>query len=338
MHVLADEHSMRGHRALVLGGSGLIGSHAARSLLARGASVRVLTRDRARCPDWVGASVELMEGDPASREVLRRALDGCTLVVHAAAPYPRSHWNAESQARAAEDSIRVFMGAATERTLLGIVFVSSVTTIGPARGRAANEDDPFDPTRERSPYFVMKHRMERVVLEAAMDGAPVVVVNPSLTIGAHDRSLTTGRLLIPLARGGMPIYLPGVVPTVAARDVGEAIAVALLRGTRGRRYILSNENYSAAEFLARAARVAGVRAPRVSIPLGLAEAVAFASEGVNRLLRRPWPALPVSGVRMIRHSQALDPSRARKELALAETPVEEALREAFDWYRAEGHL
>lgn len=329
---------MRGRRALVLGGSGLIGSHAAQALLERGAEVRVLTRNRAGCPNLLGGSIDLREGDPSRLDVLRAALEGCDLVVHAAAPYPRAHWNAAGQTRAAEDSIRVFLDAVAQSRVDGLVFVSSVTTIGAARGRPANEDDPFDPSTERSPYFLMKHAMETLVLRAAADGVPAVVVNPSLTVGARDRSLTTGRLLIPLARGMMPVYLPGVVPSVAARDVGEAIAEALLRGTRGQRYILSNENHRAAEFLALAARVAGVQPPRISIPLGLAEAVALASEGVNRLFPRPWPALPLSGVRMLRRSQPLDPARARKDLALGQTPIEAALREAFDWYRAEGHL
>src|SRR4051794_40931614 len=77
--------------ALITGGAGFIGSHAALELLARGYRVRALDNldaqvheDRRR-PDYLDAEVELIEGDVRDPDAVRRALDGAELVLHLAA-------------------------------------------------------------------------------------------------------------------------------------------------------------------------------------------------------------------------------------------------------------
>ncbi|MBA1280022.1 NAD-dependent epimerase/dehydratase family protein [Stutzerimonas stutzeri] len=72
---------------LVTGGAGFIGSNLVDALVARGYAVRVLdnlsTGKRSNLPD--GAHVELIEGDVADAQVMRRAVRGVRAVVHLAA-------------------------------------------------------------------------------------------------------------------------------------------------------------------------------------------------------------------------------------------------------------
>lgn len=72
---------------LVTGGAGFIGSNLVDALVARGYSVRVLdnlsTGKRSNLP--TGANVELIEGDVADAQLVRRAVQGCGAVVHLAA-------------------------------------------------------------------------------------------------------------------------------------------------------------------------------------------------------------------------------------------------------------
>ena len=53
------------------------------------------------------------------------------------------------------------------------------------------------------------------------------------------------------------------------------------------------------------------------------------------LPREPW--LPLEAVQLARHKMYFDSSKAVRELGLPQTPVEEALRRAVDWYRANGY-
>ncbi|MFL9811677.1 NAD-dependent epimerase/dehydratase family protein [Stutzerimonas sp. VN223-3] len=72
---------------LVTGGAGFIGSNLIDVLVARGYSVRVLdnlsTGKRSNLPD--DARVELIEGDVADAQLVRRTIQGCQAVVHLAA-------------------------------------------------------------------------------------------------------------------------------------------------------------------------------------------------------------------------------------------------------------
>lgn len=72
---------------LVTGGAGFIGSNLVDALVARGHSVRVLdnlsTGKRSNLPDDV--RVELIVGDVADAQAVRRAVEGCRAIVHLAA-------------------------------------------------------------------------------------------------------------------------------------------------------------------------------------------------------------------------------------------------------------
>jgi dTDP-L-rhamnose 4-epimerase len=86
--------SPRKKRALVTGGAGLIGSHIADLLHAKGWSVRILDNlepqtHRDGSPPWLQAAIrsgaEFVEGDVRDRELVESALDGMDVVFHQAA-------------------------------------------------------------------------------------------------------------------------------------------------------------------------------------------------------------------------------------------------------------
>ena len=77
-------------RVLVTGGAGFIGSHTADALLVRGFDVRVLDAllppvHDGTVPAYVPREVEFVRGDVRDAGVLRRALDGVSIVYHFAA-------------------------------------------------------------------------------------------------------------------------------------------------------------------------------------------------------------------------------------------------------------
>lgn len=339
---------LAGRRALVLGATGMIGAHTTRALLARGVLVRALVRPTSPAENLRGLEVERVEGDLFDAASLVRAAHGCDLFVHAAAPYPRGHFRAEAQTRRAVASIgNVLAAARSVENLQRLVYVSSLTTIGPprpdlgssggprpAKRPIAREADTFDPSRERSPYFRMKAAMETEVLRAAGEGLPAVIVNPSLCLDTLDVTPTTAQLLVGVAAGRLRVGLPGIVDVVATRDVAVGIARALVAGRVGERYILGGETLPMRELIARIAAAAGQPAPRGTVPLGLLEVLGWSAEVLNLVTRRPWPLVPLSSVRMLKHATPLDTSKARMELRLPHTPIDVAIRDAFAWLAA----
>lgn len=235
------------------------------------------------------------------------------------------------------------------RTLSGlkrIVYTSSVTTIGRPRGsepgaparRLATEADRYAQAPDPSPYFALKRRLEAAYTRSANEGVPVVITNPTLVVDEGDAHLTTGRLLVNVARGRMPFYIPGSADIVGGRDVGIGHVLAATRGRTGQRYILSSERMLLRDFLCAAAEDAGARTPWIPVPFPLAEVLSRISEFAAYLTGSPWPAIPMHGLQMLRHTPAVSSQRARSELDWTPTPVRDALRRAIAWYRNYGWI
>jgi nucleoside-diphosphate-sugar epimerase len=232
------------------------------------------------------------------------------------------------------------------RGLKRVIYTSSATTIGRPSGsepgrptdRLAGERDRYDLAPDPSPYFTCKRLMESAVVRAANEGLPATILNPTLVVGAGDAHRTTGRLLLPYAKGEVPFYLPGRINAVPAADVGEGHVLAALHGRTGQRYILGGEEMRLGDFLRIVATEAGISAPRIRVPRWVAEPIALFTELVAAATGAPWARFPVHGLRMLRHTPQLDASLAVRELGWIKTPVADAVREAIDWYRQEGML
>jgi dihydroflavonol-4-reductase len=64
--------------------------------------------------------------------------------------------------------------------------------------------------------------------------------------------------------------------------------------------------------------------------------MAGAFEGFSRITRRE-PLASRTAVRMAAKRMFFDPAKAIRELGLPQTPVDEALRDAVDWFWAHGY-
>src|SRR5207247_1655950 len=149
-------HELHGRRVVVTGGAGFVGSRIAARLVASGAEVVVLddfsTGSRANLADM--PSVQIIEGSVLDAELLRSALEGSDIVIHAAAR------NIVLSTRNPRDDFEVNIGgtlnvllAARELNIPRVVYSSSTSVYGNPRYLPINEDDA---TNMLSPYAVSK--------------------------------------------------------------------------------------------------------------------------------------------------------------------------------------
>jgi len=89
------------------------------------------------------------------------------------------------------------------------------------------------------------------------------------------------------------------------------------------------------EFVQIVADEAVVRPPRWRLPYGVVLAAAAATE-LAAWLTRTEPLLPRAMVQATREGQLLDGTKARTELDLPQTPIEEAVRRALGWFKQQG--
>lgn len=318
---------------LVTGASGFVGSHITRLLVRRGRRVRVLLRKSSRTEALQDLPVEIHYGDVLDPDSLRRAMDGCGSVFHSVVD-PR-FWLSDPTPiyRNNVDGLVNTMDAALACGIGRFVFTSTMGTLGINPNGPVTEDIPFNWRERASPYILARLEAETRFLRYCREkGLPGVALCVANTYGPEDYQPTPhGGALWQTAAGRMKVTLDAGAPTVDIRDVAEAALLAEVHGRSGERYIIANEFISNREFYGIAAELRGNPPPR-AIPLRVAHAVAWVSERLFKLLGRKDYVVSTDAVFLSNVFQAMDNSKARRELGWNPRPVRETIRDAVEWF------
>ena len=290
-------------RILVTGATGFLGSHLLALLRGR-RPLRVLTR--AATPELEASGAEIVEGSLLDPDALDAALRGVRRVYHAAGLVARDPRAAPEMYRVHVDGTRLLFERARRANVERILLVSTSGTIAVSeKEEVLDESAPYPvETVRRFPYYLSKIFQEKLALQMAAEGGPeVVVINPSLLLGPGDhRQSSTGDVLRFL-RKEIPFVPPGGVSFVDARDAAAGAILAMEKGRPSRRYLLTAANWTLEEFFRKLARIAGMRAPVLRVPAGVAR------------LAAPWFGTEMRpSIEMSRLFWYCDPSRAREEL------------------------
>jgi dihydroflavonol-4-reductase len=325
---------------LVTGATGFVGANLVRELLADGATVRVLVRPASDRRTLTGLDVETVEGDLCEPGSLGAALRGIEILYHVAADYRLWARDPRELYRVNVDGTRALLRAAAASGVGRVVYTSSVGTLGiPPDGTPGTESTPVSLSDMVGHYKRSKFLGEREAERAAGQGLAVVIVNPSAPVGPWDWKPTpTGKMLVDYLRGRMLAYLDTGLNVVHVRDVARGHIQAAERGRVGERYILGHAegNLGLRAIFQRLRDYTGIPAPRVRLPHGGALALATVAEGIARVTGGQ-PLVARTAVRMAAKRMFFDPAKAIRELGLPQTPVDQALREAADWFWARGY-
>ena len=319
---------------LVTGASGFLGWHVARLLGEQGHKVRALVRPTSKLREL---EVEPVTGDLRDASSLDRAVAGCGLVFHVAADYRLWARDPEELYRSNVEGTRSLLGAAQRAGVDRVVYTSTVGCIGIPKDGLGDETIPVTLEEMTGAYKRSKFLAERVALDFAASGFPVVVVNPTAPIGDHDVKPTpTGKIVLDFLKGAMPAYIDTGLNLVDARDTAVAHLLAAERGRPGARYIVGSENLTLAEILEKLARLTGIAAPRIKLPYAVAYAAGVVTTGWARVTGRT-PIAPLDAVRMAKKKMFVSHAKAARELGFSPGPVDGALGRAVEWFRANGY-
>jgi dihydroflavonol-4-reductase len=314
-------------RVLVTGGSGFIGKHLVAALIAQGRRVRVLDLQP---PPRILPQVEHVSGSVLDRDLVDRAMDGIEQVYHLAGLpgmwLPRKAdfhtvncGGTETVIETARKrGIKRFLHCSTE----SILFRASPSMIVP--------DDALLPDDMPGPYTRSKMLADRLAMQAAASGFPVVIGCPTMPIGPYDHNVTppTAMLRYFLDRR-LQLHLDFVVNLVDVRDAAEGLILAMERGQAGHRYVLGGESMPLRRILEVMAEISGRRARRIQVNGKVAEMVTAALEFIaDHVTHRP-PSGTAEGVRIALRAGALSIEKAQRELGYAPGPVEPVLRETI---------
>lgn len=257
---------------VVTGATGFIGSRVARILLARGDDMVAIVRDpeTGAAADLREQGARLVPGDLSSEPELRRVMTGATGVIHIAGSYqvgiPVSERPAMYEANVG--ATQRVLDAAIAAGVPRIVYISTVNVFGNTHGRIVDETYHRELSEGFVSYYDETKYLAHVAAEVRIEaGAPIVIVQPGTVYGADDHSGIGAQLKAAYdgTAGFITFASTGISPT-HVDDIAGGIVAASDRGRLGEAYILTATNTRLGEAMRVAARLAGRKPPRLSIP------------------------------------------------------------------------
>jgi dihydroflavonol-4-reductase len=325
--------------AFVTGATGFVGSHVARALAEQGADLRLLLRSRSDPKNIEDLNADRVVGDLCDPASLEKAMAGCDVVFHVAADYRLWVRDPERMYRANVEGTRAILKAALQNGVRRVVYTSSVATMGfSSNGHVADENSPVSLENMIGPYKRSKFLAEEVAIEAGHSGMDVVVVNPSTPVGERDIKPTpTGRIILDFLKKKFPAYVDTGLNLVDVTECAHGHVAALEKGRSGERYILGGENLTLKQILDELAAITGLPSPKVRVPYVVALATGVVDEILTGRILKREPRATIDAVRMGRKKMFVSSNKAVRELGWKIVPVDNALRCAVEWFRANGY-
>jgi nucleoside-diphosphate-sugar epimerase len=302
-------------RVLVIGGTLFIGRALVDQLLERGDDVVIMHRGK-QTP--FGSRVTEIRCDRNDVAAVRAALKGNRFDVVYDNVYDWERGTTADQVSAA--------AVAAADGLRRYVFTSSVAVYG--EGGEYDEEAPLVPSDYPNPYSAQKADSERALFALhRQQGVPVTTLRPAFVYGPHN-ALDREAFFWDRIRAGRPIIIPenglGTMQWVHVRDVARAAVLAATRDVAvGHAYNLASyPPITQIEFVQLLARVAGEGAHLVHVP----------REQIQRAGGALFTPPFYFGVYLDVPPITARPDRARSELGLELTPLEDGLHETYRWY------
>uniref|UniRef100_A0A914UJD6 NAD-dependent epimerase/dehydratase domain-containing protein n=1 Tax=Plectus sambesii TaxID=2011161 RepID=A0A914UJD6_9BILA len=253
---------------LVTGASGFVGLHCVKLLLANGFNVRGTVRslrnarkieplNNLKRETTTRGTLQLCEADLMNESSWEKAVNGCTSVLHVAAPVPLPS-AVEDELKlielSVEGTMNVLRAAARENTVRRVVITSSISAVC-AGVRKKNEFDEKDYSRTESRYASSYDRSKTLAEKAAWQFVKqinqaegrqleLVTICPGLILGPnmHGGDFASSEAVARIMRGGAPLVPRLYMPIVDVRDVARAMLRALEQpNAAGERILLVNQ-------------------------------------------------------------------------------------------------
>jgi dihydroflavonol-4-reductase len=322
--------------AFVTGGTGFLGRHVVEQLTAGGWSIVALhraTSDVSGLKTYPG--VRLAEGTITDAESLARAMpEGCDAVFHVAAN--TNFWSGGNAQQTLDnvDGTRNVVETAIAKRAKKLVHTSSESTWGEVGESPFDETTPQRGGESWINYERTKYLAEVEVLKGAERGLPACILCPGHIVGRYDTH-NWATLIKLTATEKLPGVPPGQGTWAGASQVARAHVTAVEKGRDGERYLLGGVHASYLETIQVIARLAGKSEPKKVTPGWVLRAIARVSQWNSYFTKKAPTITPELTAGITRLPHLFKSDKAIRELDYRAVPLEEMLRDAYEWLKSE---
>jgi len=282
-------------KVLVTGGAGFLGQYIIEKLLSQGCAVTAIVRRSTNTSALDGEKISLIYGDIRDEAILKQAVAGVDVIVHAAATMKGS-WDDFHAINV--ESTRKLLQLTRGKKLKRFVHISSVSVYdrtGVEDGHVFREDSPY---QEKDLIFYSKSKIEaeKVVLEYRKEhNMPTVILRPGPLYGVGG-PLYPAQLGVPL--GGRRYGLIGdgrsKLSLCHVRSVAEAVWLAIEKERAvGNAYnVVEDESIERLAFLKKVKQSVYPDLNIVKIPYVILRAMSFGFGVLFGLLGKKAPLRP----------------------------------------------
>lgn len=321
-------------KILITGGTGFLGTHLVRQFLEAGAkNLRVMASS---IPEWMtNSGVEAFAGSVTKREDVSGATKNVEAIYHLAGKVSFAYEGAAQMNKIHVEGTRLLCEAAKENGVKNFILASSSGTSAISETPEILDENYPQPVKilTKWAYYASKYYQEKTALGAFRDkGERLVILNPSLLLGAGDERLSSTKVILDFMARRLPTTPSGGLNFVDARDAANAFVNALDQGRHGERYLLGAANWTFAEFFGRLERLTGVSAPMLKVPKSVAVFGANFIDSIYKNFNKSAP-FEASEVEMGEHFWYFDSSKAAKELNFTTGDAQETLNDTIKYLR-----
>ncbi|HIJ83188.1 MAG TPA: NAD-dependent epimerase/dehydratase family protein, partial [Magnetococcales bacterium] len=274
-------------RALLIGGTGFIGSNLALYLSKRSDEVVIYHRQSSSLAHVASIPCPLVVGELDDESTLDLSISRCDVVFNlAACTSPLNKDAALREAINVDGAQRIARLA--RKNGVRLVHISSIAAVGsPCPGHVADETLTFN--RQHDPYGSSKYRSEQVILEEVAKGLDGVIACPGNVVGGHGMKPTQQNNFVAISQGKMKLYPPGGVCLTDVDDLVNGLYLCAQKGRSGQRYLLGGHNVLFKDYFAEIAKATGGRVPWIPLPGALLPVMGWGVEIVFGMMGRQPP-------------------------------------------------
>lgn len=322
-------------KILLTGATGFLGNNLLRLLLEDGHEVSVTVREISDLRALGGLAADRVTCDLENSDEIATVIGDAELVIHSAALI-QIGWSRLEQSRSVNVAATQHLARAARLKNIRMIHVSTVDALAAASPDRINNEADTDPPKPLCSYVASKRDAESVFREEVAAGLDGFIVNPGFMVGPWDYKPSSGQMMLAIAKQFTPLAPSGGCSVVDVRDVGCGILSAIENGQAGQSYIMAGENISYFDLWKRMAAIVGSRPPVGTLPTWINWTAGRVGDLVHRVgFSEPVVNSAATTMGSLYHWYSSE--KAINELGYQINDVDDALIDAWNWFRQSGY-